>query len=66
MLDWNDILESEFDTSFTESELAAPKQSDSGRFKAVTQSDIETLASKVTEKTTKGQTKWAVKVFKGI
>ena len=43
----------------------APQQSGSGRFKPVTRTDVETLASKTTEKTTKCQTKWAVKIFKG-
>ena len=41
-------------------EPPAPK-----RFKTVTHSDIDTLASKTTEATTNHQTKWAVKLLKG-
>ena len=42
------------------SEPPAPK-----RFKTVTHSDIDTLASKTTEATTNHQTKWTVKLLKG-
>ena len=76
--DWDEIfnLKSEFDTSMTPEEntmigetstvSTSPKQSGSGRFKPVPKKDVETLASKTTEKTTNDQTKWAVKIFRGI
>ena len=35
------------------------------RFKTVTHSDIDTLASKTTEASTNQQTEWAVKLLKG-
>ena len=74
--DMNDLLQlvDEFDTSLTEEpaniddvEVIEPQPSTSScRFKPVSQQDIEALASNTTEKTTKGQTKWAVKTFKGV
>ena len=35
------------------------------RFKVITDEDIETLASRTTERTTNSMTKWAIKLFKG-
>lgn len=81
-MDWDEVLTQEFDTSFNEgsinvtesgsdnvTETATEENANvniSSRFKKVTNSDVEAISSKNTEKTTDSQTKWAVKLLEGI
>lgn len=62
-------LKTDSPRSATTATAMSPKLSNpakSGRFKSVTDIDVDTLASKTTEPTTNSQTRWAVKLLKGI